>query len=156
MSTNANALIDFRRAGMAFNSHTVLRDINLGVPAGQTVAVVGESGCGKTVALKLIVGLLRPTAGQALFDGKQIADLSDQALVNQRLRIGFLFQGAALFDSLTVYDNVAFGLRAKRKIGEALAKPKEMMESPATKIGRPRQIYVGPTKRPYVPVDERG
>jgi phospholipid/cholesterol/gamma-HCH transport system ATP-binding protein len=112
-------LIDFRHAGMAFNSHTVLRDINLGVPAGQTLAIVGESGCGKTVMLKLIVGLLRPTAGQVLFDGKQIADLSDQDLVQQRLRIGFLFQGAALFDSLTVYDNVAFGLRAQRKFGDA-------------------------------------
>ena len=103
---------------MAFNGHTVLRDISLAVPAGQTVAVVGESGCGKTVTLKLIVGLLRPTAGRALFDGRQIADLSDQDLVRQRLRIGFLFQGASLFDSLTVYDNVAFGLRAQRKFGE--------------------------------------
>ena len=119
MSADASPLIDFRHAGMAFNSHAVLRDITLGIPAGQTLAIVGESGCGKTVALKLIVGLLRPTAGRSLFDGKQIADLSDQDLVRQRLRIGFLFQGAALFDSLTVYDNVAFGLRAQRKLGDA-------------------------------------
>jgi phospholipid/cholesterol/gamma-HCH transport system ATP-binding protein len=119
MSADASPLIDFRHAGMAFNSHAVLHDITLGIPAGQTLAIVGESGCGKTVALKLIVGLLRPTAGRSLFDGKQIADLSDQDLVRQRLRIGFLFQGAALFDSLTVYDNVAFGLRAQRKLGDA-------------------------------------
>jgi phospholipid/cholesterol/gamma-HCH transport system ATP-binding protein len=111
-------IIDFRRAGIAFAGHVVLRDITLGIPAGQTVAVVGESGCGKTVTLKLIVGLLRPTAGQALFDGKQLGDLSDEDLVKQRLRIGFLFQGAALFDSMTVYDNVAFGLRAQRRINE--------------------------------------
>lgn len=117
MST-ASPIIDFRRAGIAFAGHTVLRDITLDIPAGQTVAVVGESGCGKTVTLKLIVGLLRPSIGQALFDGKQLADLSDQDMVKQRLRIGFLFQGAALFDSMTVYDNVAFGLRAQRRIDE--------------------------------------
>ncbi|HEY1377490.1 MAG TPA: ATP-binding cassette domain-containing protein, partial [Gemmataceae bacterium] len=117
--SSANTLIDFRRAGIAFNGHAVLRDITLAVPAGQTLAVVGESGCGKTVTLKLIVGLLRPTAGQVLFAGKQIADLPDHEQVRQRLRIGFLFQGAALFDSLTVYDNVAFGLRAQRRLGDA-------------------------------------
>jgi phospholipid/cholesterol/gamma-HCH transport system ATP-binding protein len=118
MSTEPRPLIDFRRAGVSFNGHAVLRDIGLSVPSGQTLAVIGESGCGKTVTLKLIVGLLRPTTGQVLFDGKRIGDLSDQELVSQRLRIGFLFQGAALFDSLTVYDNVAFGLRAQRRIPE--------------------------------------
>jgi phospholipid/cholesterol/gamma-HCH transport system ATP-binding protein len=115
MSTDAKPLIDFRHAGMTFNSHAVLRDVTLGIPAGQTLAVVGESGCGKTVTLKLIVGLLRPSSGQVLFDDTPIGDLSDQELVKTRLRIGFLFQGAALFDSLTVFDNVAFGLRAQRK-----------------------------------------
>jgi phospholipid/cholesterol/gamma-HCH transport system ATP-binding protein len=117
METNG-ALIDFRHAGVSFAGHVVLRDITLAVPHGQTVAVIGESGCGKTVTLKLIVGLLRPTAGQVLFDSKPIGSLSDQELVKQRLRIGFLFQGAALFDSLTVYDNVAFGLRAQRRLGD--------------------------------------
>jgi phospholipid/cholesterol/gamma-HCH transport system ATP-binding protein len=118
MASEAQTLIDFRRAGIGFNGHQVLRDMTLAIPSGQTVAVVGESGCGKTVTLKLIVGLLRPTVGHALFDGKQISDLSDLDMVRQRLRIGFLFQGAALFDSLTVFDNVAFGLRAKRTIGD--------------------------------------
>ncbi|HEX4590062.1 MAG TPA: ATP-binding cassette domain-containing protein, partial [Gemmataceae bacterium] len=113
MSTEPRPLIDFRHAGMAFNRHLVLRDITMAIPAGQTLAVVGESGCGKTVTLKLIVGLLRPTSGEVLFDGKPIGTLSDAELVKERLRIGFLFQGAALFDSLTVYDNVAFGLRAQ-------------------------------------------
>jgi phospholipid/cholesterol/gamma-HCH transport system ATP-binding protein len=112
-------LIDFHDAGIAFDGHPVLRDINLGVPAGETVAIVGESGCGKTVALKLIVGLLRPSTGKVLFDTHAIGDLSDEDLVRQRLRIGFLFQGAALFDSLTVYDNVAFGLRAQRRRSDA-------------------------------------
>jgi phospholipid/cholesterol/gamma-HCH transport system ATP-binding protein len=138
MSKADDPLIDFRRAGMAFNGHTVLRDISLAVPAGQTVAVVGESGCGKTVMLKLIVGLLRPTSGRTLFDGKQISDLSDQDLVRQRLRIGFLFQGAALFDSLTVYDNVAFGLRAQRKIGEA--DTRERVHRRLQEVGLPDRV----------------
>ena len=98
---------------MQFGTQPVLRDIDLEVRRGQTLVVIGESGCGKTVLLKLIIGLLRPTAGRVLFDGKVLADLRERELTKQRLRFGFLFQGAALFDSLTVYDNVAFGLRAK-------------------------------------------
>jgi phospholipid/cholesterol/gamma-HCH transport system ATP-binding protein len=119
MSTDTQPLIDFRQAGVTFAGNAVLRDINISVPAGQTLAVVGESGCGKTVTLKLIVGLLRPTVGTVLFDRTPMANLSDQDLVKQRLRIGFLFQGAALFDSMTVYDNVAFGLRAQRRSSES-------------------------------------
>jgi phospholipid/cholesterol/gamma-HCH transport system ATP-binding protein len=103
---------------MTFGGQRVLRAIDFGVPHGQTLVVIGESGCGKTVLLKLVVGLLRPTAGKVLFDGRALADLDDRELVRQRLRIGFLFQGAALFDSLTVYDNVAFGLRAQRRLAD--------------------------------------
>jgi phospholipid/cholesterol/gamma-HCH transport system ATP-binding protein len=94
-----------------FARHQVLRDISLTVPRGQTLVVIGESGCGKTVLLKLLIGLLRPTAGRVTFDGRVLADLGDRALTEQRLRFGFLFQGAALFDSMTVFDNVAFSLR---------------------------------------------
>jgi phospholipid/cholesterol/gamma-HCH transport system ATP-binding protein len=68
--------------------------------------------------LKVLIGLLRPTAGQVQFDGKILADLSDRELTRQRLRFGYLFQGAALFDSLTVYDNVALGLRQLRRFPE--------------------------------------
>jgi phospholipid/cholesterol/gamma-HCH transport system ATP-binding protein len=85
----------------------------LQVRRGETLVVIGESGCGKTVLLKLIIALLRPTAGRVLFDGKVLADLRERDLTTQRLRFGFLFQGAALFDSMSVYDNVAFGMRAK-------------------------------------------
>jgi phospholipid/cholesterol/gamma-HCH transport system ATP-binding protein len=120
MPTDADhPLIAFRDVSMAFDGQRVLRGIDFDIPHGQTLGVIGESGCGKTVLLKLIVGLLRPTAGKALFDGRALADLDDRELVRQRLRIGFLFQGAALFDSLTVYDNVAFGLRAQQRLGAA-------------------------------------
>src|SRR5262245_27835744 len=112
-------LITLEGVSVAFGGHGVLHDLSLAVPRGQTLVVIGESGCGKTVLLKLLIGLLRPTAGRATFDGRVLADLGERELTRQRLRFGFLFQGAALFDSLSVYDNVAFGLRAQRRLGEA-------------------------------------
>src|SRR5689334_14062612 len=114
----AGPIITLEDLSVEFGPQRVLRHINLTIQRGQTVVVIGESGCGKTVLLKLIIGLMRPTHGRALFDGKVLADLPDRELARQRLRFGFLFQGAALFDSLSVYDNVAFGLREQRKLSE--------------------------------------
>ncbi|MBI1832317.1 MAG: ATP-binding cassette domain-containing protein [Planctomycetes bacterium] len=112
-------LISFQKLGMEFQQQRVLADISLDIARGQTVVVIGESGCGKTVLLKLMIALLRHTAGSVAFDGKILADLDDLALTEQRLRFGFLFQSAALFDSLSVYDNVAFGLREQRRLDES-------------------------------------
>jgi phospholipid/cholesterol/gamma-HCH transport system ATP-binding protein len=114
-SPTLEPLIAFRQVSMQFGAHRVLHGIDLDILRGQTVAVIGESGCGKTVMLKLAIGLLRPTVGRVTFDGKVLTDLAERELVRQRLRFGFLFQGAALFDSLSVFDNVAFGLRAQRR-----------------------------------------
>jgi phospholipid/cholesterol/gamma-HCH transport system ATP-binding protein len=116
---DGKSLINLEKVGMEFGAQRVLADISLTIPRGQTVTVVGESGCGKTVLLKLVIGLLRPTTGRILFDGKILVNLNDRELTRQRLRFGFLFQGAALFDSLSVFDNVAFGLREQKKMGEA-------------------------------------
>jgi phospholipid/cholesterol/gamma-HCH transport system ATP-binding protein len=104
---------------VAFGPQRVLANVALAIPKGQTVAIVGESGCGKTVLLKVMIGLIKPATGRVRFDGKTLAELSDHDLTVQRLRFGFLFQGAALFDSLTVYDNIAFGLREQRRLSEA-------------------------------------
>lgn len=112
-------LIVLENVAMAFGSHQVLANVTLTVPAGQTLVVIGESGCGKTVLLKLMIGLLRPTLGKLTFDGKNLAELDDRELTRERLRFGFLFQGSALFDSLSVYDNVAFGLREQRRLSGA-------------------------------------
>jgi phospholipid/cholesterol/gamma-HCH transport system ATP-binding protein len=114
MSTQHDGpILSVRQVSMRFGPQPVLRDVSLDVSRGQTLVVIGESGCGKTVLLKLAIGLLRPTTGTVLFDGKTLLDLSERELTRQRLRFGFLFQGAALFDSMTVFDNVAFGLRAQ-------------------------------------------
>jgi phospholipid/cholesterol/gamma-HCH transport system ATP-binding protein len=94
---------------MQFRQQTVLRDLTLRVERGQTLCVIGESGCGKTVLLKLMIGLLKPTRGVVRFEGRDLASLGEYELAKTRLRFGFLFQMAALFDSLTVFENVAFG-----------------------------------------------
>jgi len=94
-----------------FQRHQVLRNINLTVPRGQTLAVIGESGCGKTVLLKTIIGLIQPTHGTVWFDGRELASLPPNELATTRTRFGFVFQQAALFDSLTIGQNVAFPLR---------------------------------------------
>jgi phospholipid/cholesterol/gamma-HCH transport system ATP-binding protein len=104
---------------MRFGRQEVLTGIDLAIAGHETLAVIGESGCGKTVLLKLIVGLLRPTEGEVLFEGTPLSALSERDLTRMRLRVGFLFQQAALFDSLNVFDNVAFGLRAKGGFTEA-------------------------------------
>jgi len=104
-------IIELDRITMRFRQQTILRDINLRFTRGQTVCIIGESGCGKTVMLKLMIGLLKPTLGSVRFDGRDLAELGEQEMVKVRLRFGFLFQMAALFDSLTIFDNVAFGPR---------------------------------------------
>jgi phospholipid/cholesterol/gamma-HCH transport system ATP-binding protein len=104
-------LIAIERAGVDFGRQHVLRDITLSIPHGQTLAVIGESGCGKTVLLKTIIGLVRPSCGLVRLDGQDLGVLGEKGLSQARTRFGFLFQQAALFDSMTVAQNVSFPLR---------------------------------------------
>src|SRR6476659_7324382 len=112
----ASGLIELNELDVNFGRHMVLRDITLSIPRGQTLAVIGESGCGKTVLLKTIVGLLRPTSGHVVFEGQRIDELGEKELTALRTKFGFVFQGAALFDSMTIADNVAFPLRENRRL----------------------------------------
>ncbi len=105
------AVLELEHLSVDFQRHAVLRDIHLSIAPGETLAVIGESGCGKTVLLKTIIGLLRPSRGKVFFEGRNLADMNERQLTEERIRFGFLFQQAALFDSLTVAENVAFPLR---------------------------------------------
>ncbi len=111
-------LIAARGVSVVFDGHAVLRDIELEIPRGQTLAIIGESGCGKTVFLKTLIGLVRPTSGEVVFDGRDLTKLNDRQLTEQRLRFGYVFQMAALFDSLTIAQNIAFPLRQNDGLGE--------------------------------------
>ncbi|KAA5544302.1 ATP-binding cassette domain-containing protein [Roseiconus nitratireducens] len=94
-----------------FDGQEILRGIDLTIARGETVAIIGESGCGKTVLMKSLVGLITPTDGTVVFDGENLARLSPAELSDRRRRVGFVFQNAALFDSMTIFDNVAFPIR---------------------------------------------
>lgn len=104
-------LMTIENLSVHFGHQTVLRDISLSIPHGQTLAIIGESGCGKTVLLKTMIGLIKPSEGQVTFDHQNLSQLNDRQLAQQRLRYGFVFQNAALFDSMTIGQNVAFPLR---------------------------------------------
>lgn len=116
---NDDALIDICNLHIWFGEQNVLREISLSIPRGQTIAIIGESGSGKTVLMKSIIGLVQPSQGKVLFDGQDLKELNDRDLTEQRLRFGFVFQNSALFDSMTVGQNVAFPLRQHRDLSES-------------------------------------
>src|SRR5688572_9292180 len=94
-SPSETALIELHDLSIAFGRQQVLREIGLSVPRQQTLAIIGESGCGKTVLLKIILGLLQPTGGYVIFDGQRIDQLSEKQMTPLRARFGFVFQNAA-------------------------------------------------------------
>jgi phospholipid/cholesterol/gamma-HCH transport system ATP-binding protein len=123
-------LIRYRGIRKRFGATQVLEGVDLDVARGEIVALMGPSGGGKTVLLKSLVGLVRPDQGKVLFDGRDVVGLSESALEPVRRRIGFVFQSSALFDSLTVAENVGYPLRlgaplpaaaAQARIGTCLA-----------------------------------
>jgi phospholipid/cholesterol/gamma-HCH transport system ATP-binding protein len=139
----ADPLIDMQNLNVRFGRQQVLRDLTLSVPRGQTLAVIGESGCGKTVLLKTIIGLVPPTAGTAAFDGRRLDELSDQELAQQRTRFGFVFQNAALFDSMTIAENILFPLKQHQPGNDA--EHVRAMMGLLTEVGLPKTVL---TKRP--------
>jgi len=121
-------MIDIINLHKSFNGFHVLRGISLRVEKGEILALIGKSGDGKSVLLKHIVGLLKGDQGKVLINGEDIATSKGTALEKLRKKFGFLFQGGALFDSLTIFDNVAFPLREKTRMKEADIQDKVLFE----------------------------
>lgn len=131
-------LVDVQNVHVTFGAQGVLRGVTLTVPRGQTLAIIGESGCGKTVLLKTIIGLVHPTSGLVRFDGHNLAELNDRELTRQRVRFGYVFQNAALFDSLTVGQNVAFPLR--QHASESPSQLRELVFARLAEVGLPESV----------------
>ena len=111
-------MISIRHVYQTFGSRQILKDVSLTVKDGETMVILGASGSGKSTLLKLIIGLLTPTSGEVLVDGKDMGRLSEEELNKARRNMGFVFQYSALFDSMNVKENVAFGLRMHTKLPE--------------------------------------
>jgi phospholipid/cholesterol/gamma-HCH transport system ATP-binding protein len=111
-------MIEFRNVTKSFNDETVLRDVSFEISRGETKVILGASGSGKSTILKLILGLIRPDAGRIIVDGQDITDLTERELVQVRGSIGMVFQEGALFDSLSVRENVGYRLFEERRLSE--------------------------------------
>jgi phospholipid/cholesterol/gamma-HCH transport system ATP-binding protein len=103
-------MIEILKVSKSFGNHKVLNDLSLKIETGSTCVIIGRSGCGKSVLLKHIMGILRPDSGQIFIDGQEIVKLNEREFDKIRMKIGMVFQGGALFDSMTVGENVGFGL----------------------------------------------
>lgn len=113
-------LFELRGIDKAFGGHAVLfKGMDLTVYEGEVLTIIGESGTGKTVCLKLMYGLLQPDAGQILYRGKDVAEMDTDALLEMRRHVGYAFQGDALFDSMTVLENIGYALREHTDMSEA-------------------------------------
>ena len=106
--------IEFREVSLAFGDLVVLDRVSFGVRYGESKVVMGGSGTGKSTLLRLVLGLLKPDSGQIFIDGEEITDNKEEEMMQVRRKIGMVFQEGALFDSLSVYDNVAYRLREQR------------------------------------------
>lgn len=136
-----------------FGEQEVLSGINLQVEKGETLAIIGNSGCGKSVLIKHLIGLLEPDIGDIIIDGVSIIDIGTKSLQSIRRKFAMVFQGAALFDSLNVYENVSFGLRRiDRTLSESMLKDKvsetlEIVGMPGTEYKMPSELSGGMRKR---------
>jgi len=145
-------MIEVRDLKKSFGPNRILDGVNLNIERGESVVIIGRSGGGKSVLLKHLVGLLRPDAGQVLVGGEDIVPMSERQLLRVRGRFGMLFQGAALFDSMTVAENLAFGLRRKghlpaAEIAKRVAEVLRLVEMPGIEDRKPSELSGGMKKR---------
>jgi phospholipid/cholesterol/gamma-HCH transport system ATP-binding protein len=145
-------MIEVRHLKKRFAGQTVLDDVSFQIENGESVAIIGRSGIGKSVLLKHLIGLLKPDEGEVLIDGENIVPMDERQLLRVRQKFGMLFQGAALFDSMTVAENVAFALRRNarwtgaeiaRRVADALA----VVDLSGTENRNPAELSGGMRKR---------
>jgi phospholipid/cholesterol/gamma-HCH transport system ATP-binding protein len=152
MTDPSNVLIRFEKVTKAFNGQAVLKNLDLDIRRGQTTVIIGPSGCGKTVLLKHITVLLRPDSGRVYFDQTPISGLQERQLVPFRRRMGVLFQGGALFDSMTVAQNIYFplqehGIRDPRELGERCQRVLRLVGMDGAQQKMPEELSGGQKKR---------
>ena len=136
----------------SFAGHGVLDGVSFRIENGESVAIIGRSGGGKSVLLKHLIGLLKPDAGEVRIDGENITPMNERQLLRVRRKFGMVFQGAALFDSMTVAENVAFGLRRHEHLTETevtrrVAEVLEVVDLPGTENKNPAELSGGMRKR---------
>lgn len=145
-------MIEIKNLKKKFGKNEVLRGINLIINKGKTTAVIGSSGCGKSVLLKHIVGLLRPEEGSILIDDEDITKMSEKEVYRIRNKFGFLFQGSALFDSMTVGENIGLGLKEntntpQSEIDKIVAEKLSLVNLSGTEKLMPSELSGGMRKR---------
>lgn len=136
----SDSLVEVQDLSFAYADRLVLRGINMTARRGQLVAIMGNSGCGKTTLLRLIGGQLKPTRGKVLVDGQSVGELDSQALYRLRRRMGMLFQFGALFTDMTVFENVAFQLREHTDLPEEMIRDLVLMKLNAVGLRGARDL----------------
>jgi phospholipid/cholesterol/gamma-HCH transport system ATP-binding protein len=145
-------MIEVRALNKSFGPQPILEDVSFRIEKGESVAIIGRSGGGKSVLLKHIIGLLQPDTGAVLIEGENIVAMTERQLLRVREKFGMVFQGAALFDSLSVAENVAFPLMRKHQLTTAevarrVAAALEMVDLPGTQNKKPAELSGGMRKR---------
>ena len=145
-------MIEVRGLHKTFGSEEVLSGVDLQITTGETCVILGRSGGGKSVLLKHLIGLLQPTRGEVLVEGKNIADLPERKLGEVRKKIGMLFQSGALFDSMNVAENIGFplkeaGVRDQKEIADRVAEALEMVDLAGEESKMPENLSGGMRKR---------
>jgi phospholipid/cholesterol/gamma-HCH transport system ATP-binding protein len=145
-------MIEVRHLEKSFGTQKILDGVSLRIETGESVVIIGRSGGGKSVLLKHMIGLLQPDSGEVLIDGENIEPMNERELLRVRSKFGMLFQGAALFDSMTVAENVGFAFRRNKKMTPAeirrkVAEALDVVDLPGTENKKPSELSGGMRKR---------
>ncbi len=146
-------MIEIKNIKKSFDENSVLKGINLTIEDGESHVIVGKSGCGKSVLLKLIIALIKPDAGSVIIEGENVFEVGEKRLYEIRRKFGFLFQNAALFDSMTVVENVKLPLvenefnLSEKEIGKRVSEILELVGLPGTENLKPSELSGGMQKR---------